>query len=249
MLCVYDLETSGLPAFNLPADDPSQPWIVELAAVLCEEDGTIVDEYESIVLPRGYVIPDDVAAIHGITTGKALAEGRPAEEVFERAHAMMRSARMTLSYGARFDEKLRRGHLRRLGLSDCFGEWPVGCIQPLATALCKIAPTAKMMASGRKWAKTPKLIEAHEILLGKPFDDAHRAMPDCKAAARVLFECIRRGHEPKPIVWPSEKPNFQKAAETAPEPATEVASETAAPPPPSADPVPPQAESDELEIF
>lgn len=46
-----DTETTGLPQWNLPADDPSQPRVVDLAGLLCDADGKEVGRFESIVKP------------------------------------------------------------------------------------------------------------------------------------------------------------------------------------------------------
>ena len=69
----YDTETSGLPLFKEPSEDPRQPHIVQLAACLVDLDtGQTVSSMDVIVRPNGWTIPDNVAAIHGITTERAM---------------------------------------------------------------------------------------------------------------------------------------------------------------------------------
>lgn len=72
----YDTETTGLPLFNDPSEDPRQPHLVQLAASLIDLDKReTIASMNVIVEPRGWVIPDDVAKIHGITTEHAAAFG------------------------------------------------------------------------------------------------------------------------------------------------------------------------------
>lgn len=67
MLLFYDSETTGLPLFDQPSEDPRQPHLVQLAAILCDEDGKTKASINLIIKPNGWVIGDEVAAIHGIT--------------------------------------------------------------------------------------------------------------------------------------------------------------------------------------
>lgn len=74
----YDTETTGLPLFKEPSEHPDQPHIVQLAAILVDLDTRReIASMDVIVRPDGWTIPDDVAAIHGITTGHAMQVGVP----------------------------------------------------------------------------------------------------------------------------------------------------------------------------
>lgn len=50
MILVFDTETTGLPAFNLPAEDPSQPHIVQLVAILYDNNRRVISELNVLVL-------------------------------------------------------------------------------------------------------------------------------------------------------------------------------------------------------
>lgn len=63
-----DTETTGV--------NPCEDRIVEAAAVLVAPDGTVMDEWSSVV-DAGVDIPEGAAAVHGITTERMTAEGIP----------------------------------------------------------------------------------------------------------------------------------------------------------------------------
>lgn len=184
----YDTETSGLPRWDLPADDPTQPRCVDLAGILCKiSDGTEIARFESLVKPDGWEIDEATAKIHGITTEIALAEGRPILEVLDEFDELVRQAGTMAAFNLRFDEKILRGERRRAGRPDGFGTVPVFCCMKAAMPLCKIPATKKMRGAGMGGFKTPNLGEAVNILLGREHLNAHRAMADTIAAKEIYF--------------------------------------------------------------
>lgn len=185
-----DTETSGLPDFKLPADHPSQPRMCQLAMVLgsLSDDGAdfeYLERYEGIIRPDGWTMPEDVARIHGLTTEICAERGVPVREALDRYGELLTRADELLAFGVQFDTKILRGELRRAGLPDRFGEKPELCVMRAATPVCKIPPTEAMMATGRKTWKTPKLGEAHRILIGTAMENAHDAMADVEALIAV----------------------------------------------------------------
>ena len=73
-ILVFDVETTGLPLWNEPSEDPRQPHLVQLAALLVDDDTRqVISTLDVIVRPDGWLIPEDVAAVHGITTERAAA--------------------------------------------------------------------------------------------------------------------------------------------------------------------------------
>ena len=185
----FDTETQGIPRWDLPADHESQPHIVDLGAILCDETGTELDRFESIVRPDGWTVPEGAAKVHGITTEIALAQGRPIIEVLDGFDALLARAGLLVAFNIKFDDKLLRGARRRNGRPDGFGTIPVFCCMRGAEPLCKIERTAKMKKAGFGAGKfkTPKLSEAVKILLGREHEGAHRAMADTLATKDLYF--------------------------------------------------------------
>ena len=196
MILAFDLETTGVYDFKLPADDPAQPRVVEIAAVLCDDAGSEVDSYGSIIKPDGWTIPEYVAKIHGITTAIAMEQGRPIAEALDAFDALLARAGLLIAYNLKFDDKGLRSERRRLGRPDGFGTVPVFCCMKGATPLCKLERTVKQKKAGfdKGQYKTPKLTEAVKILLGREHVGAHGALADAAATKDIYFAC-RDNHE------------------------------------------------------
>ena len=190
MIIFFDTETTGIPRWDLPADDPAQPRIVDIGAVLCNDDGTEVERFESIVKPDGWTVAEGAAKVHGITTEIALEQGRPIVEVLDGFDALQNRASLIVAFNIRFDDKLLRGERRRLGRPDGFGTVPVFCCMKASSPLCKIPSTAKMKSAGFTKFKTPKLTEAVKILLEREHEGAHRALADAVATKDLYFAMI-----------------------------------------------------------
>lgn len=80
----YDTETTGLPDWKAPSDSETQPHLVQLAAILCnEETREIIDTLDVVIKPNGWVITPENAAIHGTTQEMAEATGIDEAEAFK----------------------------------------------------------------------------------------------------------------------------------------------------------------------
>jgi DNA polymerase-3 subunit epsilon len=204
IILAFDTETTGIPEWKLPSDDPKQPHLVSLAFVVRDtETNQTLNEQHWIVRPDGWTIPDEVAAIHGITTEYAEEQGVPLEDVLTIFATMCGASDQRVAYGAPFDNRILRIALLRIGWSKeeiegFFALRPVQCAMTAATPLCRMAPTDKMMATGRRTGfKSPKLAEAYEILCGKTLEGAHSALADTHAALDVWLEIQARTTNPE----------------------------------------------------
>jgi DNA polymerase III epsilon subunit-like protein len=75
----FDTETTGTPRnYNAPVSDSSNwPRLVQLAWIMADDKGNVLKRKSVIIKPDGFVIPNNVSAIHGITTERAKQEGLP----------------------------------------------------------------------------------------------------------------------------------------------------------------------------
>lgn len=187
----YDTETQGLPDFGQPSEAPHQPHIVQIAACLVDLDTRkTVSIMDVIVRPNGWTIPDDVAAIHGITTEHAMDVGI-SEPVALEMFQQLWNRRLRIGHNQNFDARIIRiAQMRHNFSQELQEDWKAGkaeCTQILSTPICKLPPTAKMQAAGRNHFKSANLREAYQHFTGKPLENAHSAMADVQGCMAVWF--------------------------------------------------------------
>ncbi|WP_341959253.1 3'-5' exonuclease [Pseudomonas sp. RC10] len=191
LIYFFDTETTGLPAFKLPSDDPCQPHIVDICGLLYTPEGELVDSFEAMIKPDGWVIPDDVAAIHGITTEIASAQGIPEGKALEGFMELFRRAGMRVAHNVSFDDRILRIGLKRFFGQEAADEFKAGpsyCTCLNSTNIVKCPPTEKMIRAGRgRQFKIPTVTEALKHFTGEDLVGGHRARPDTEACARIYF--------------------------------------------------------------
>lgn len=195
----YDTETSGLPLWSQPSEHPNQPRVVQLAGLLCnEETGEELQQMNMIVRPDGWTIPDQVAAVHGITTERALAEGLDAGHVLEHFLELWSEADRRGGHNESFDMRMLRIEIMRspvfsiravgeLSFADHWKQAPAYCTQTNSTKIVNLPPTPKMIAARRLGPKSPNLGEAYEFFTGQKLEGAHDAMNDVRACKAVYY--------------------------------------------------------------
>lgn len=185
----YDTETTGLPLWSEPSEDPRQPHIVQLGACLVDLDTRdVIDRLDAIVRPDGWVIPDEVAAVHGITTERALAEGFDEADVLNTFLCMWDQAQVRIGHNESFDARIIRIATLRYSDEEIQARWKNGkaeCTARLSTKICALPPTPKMRAAKRFHFKTPNLTEAYAHFTGAELEGAHSAMVDVQACMAV----------------------------------------------------------------
>ncbi len=194
MILFWDTETTGLPAWNRPNNDPAQPWIMQLAMLLTEDDGTERASISVIVQPGLGAILDPVAIeTHGITAEVAARCGissLAAVSLWDRFAGM---ARTLVAHNDSFDVRLMEiAWLRAYGpdkpsLADRHGLRDRFCTMRAATPVVNLPPTEKMLAAGFTKPKPPRLAECVRHFFNEDLVGAHDAMADVRACARVFF--------------------------------------------------------------
>ena len=193
----YDTETTGLPLFKEPSEHPGQPHIVQIAALLVDLDTRqTISSMDVVIRPNGWTIPDEVAAVHGITTERAEAVGIEEVTALDMFMALWAGpGRLRIAHNEQFDARILRIALKRfhdqpgevLPISDTWKEGQANCTAKLATPICQIPPTAKMVKAGFNKFKTANLSEAYKHFTGRELENAHSAMADVMACRDVYF--------------------------------------------------------------
>jgi len=191
LILFFKTETTGLPLFTEPSDDPRQPHIVQLAAELCTPDGEVVETYQTIV-NIGEPISEEMTAIHGITTEKMEAEGIPPTQMLSDFFAMVDRADEVVGHNVGFDLRMVRiQSARHLG-----DKWE--CPKPTFCTCTEAKDIVKSPAKTRGKFKKPNLTETVKHFFGEDLDGAHNAMVDTTACRRIYF-AIKEMKMPKEI--------------------------------------------------
>ena len=191
LICVLDTETTGFPAWKIPSEDPSQPHIVDICALLYTPDGVLVDSFEAMIRPDGWEIPNEVAVIHGITNEIALEQGIDEGLALEGFMDIWRRAGLRVAHNVSFDDRILRIGLKRFFSDEVADEFKAGakyCTATNSKPICQLPPTEAMKASNFKNSfKTPTVAEALLYFTGEELVGGHRARADAEGCARVYF--------------------------------------------------------------
>lgn len=193
MILIFDSETSGLYNFNLPHVHPAQPHLVQLGALLMEDDGTPLQSVDLIVRPEGYTIPSAAAAVHGITTEIAERVGIPLIVVIGAFLHLRSKADTIVAHNLPFDERIMDTAIARAGKTVTLqAPCKRACTMEMAEPILKIPATAKMITAGygHKFKK-PNLGECIQYFFNEKIVGAHNALSDAQACARVYFAIVR----------------------------------------------------------
>lgn len=182
----FDTETTGLFSDRLPVDHPDQPYIVQLAAQLCHDDGEPIAGFSLIVDP-GVTIPERASQVHGITNDIAAQFGVSAETALSSFGHLYTRADLVVAHNVKFDRGLIETAIaRRYGRVKDLTK-PLYCTMEAATPIVNLPPTERMLAAGFNKPKPPKLEECIRYFFGEEMDGAHDAMVDLAACRRVYL--------------------------------------------------------------
>jgi DNA polymerase-3 subunit epsilon len=176
-LGVFDLETTGI--------DTDTARIVSAHVGVLDADGTPIERSDWLADP-GIEIPEQASAVHGITTERAMSEGRPASEVVAEIIGALRALHLrgipVVIYNAPYDltvlarEAARHEH------------------EPLDDSLVVIDPLVLDRAVDR-YRKGKRTLTAAAEHYGVQLVDAHDASADAIAAGRVAQALARRHND------------------------------------------------------
>ena len=187
MYLFFDTETTGLPRnWKAPVTDLNNwPRLVQLAYLFYDKNGNKIFAGDYIVKPEGFTIPIETSRIHGISTERAIREGKPLIDVLQKFQSMIEQAEYLVAHNMRFDEKIVGAEFLRNKMSDGVAPKRKICTMQSTTNFCAIEGPY-----GYKW---PKLSELHYKLFRTGFEEAHNAAVDINATAKFFWELKRLG--------------------------------------------------------
>ena len=175
-LAVFDTETTGL--------DTRHARIVTCFLGIIGPNGEVQESHSWLADP-GVDIPEQAAAVHGVTTEMAREQGRSAPDVVRESGdtvgGYLASGLPVVAYNAVYDFSILHHEMVRYDIAPLSDPRPI--IDPLVID--------RAVDTYRKGKRTLGMAAAHYLVA---LDDSHRADADAIAAGRVA-QAILRQHE------------------------------------------------------
>lgn len=181
MNLIYDCETTGLPLFNKPSDDAAQPHLIQLAALLVDDELNVQQTFSWNVKSEGWEVPPEITQLTGLTTQALTDTGLPLEEVINMFMAISAN-HLLVGHNEGFDRRMIRISLKRLKMPNSVcEEW-------------KNRPSYDTCLEGQKVTGTKRqtLKELYRYYEGKDPDSVHTALMDCHSTLTVYRALIRK---------------------------------------------------------
>ncbi len=176
----FDTETTGFPPSARLVQIAWQIW----------EDNSLISKQNHIIKPEGYIIPDEVAKIHGITTEIALKKGEDLFEIMSLFDKEINTVDYLVAHNYNFDSKIVMGEFKRLSMITVFEQIPHLDTMKSSTNYLKLPKTSNKYGGAYKY---PRLEELYYNLFNSNFKNAHSADADVDATAKCFFELQSRG--------------------------------------------------------
>ncbi|MGD0463676.1 MAG: 3'-5' exonuclease [Tepidisphaeraceae bacterium] len=171
MILFIDTETTGLP--NKYSEIHEQPYLVQIAAILCDDSRQPVAQVNRVIRPDGWTIPLEATAIHGFTTDSCRRLGVPLGMALSEVLALWSQAERIIAYNISFDYMMLQFSAQRAGL-------PL----PQRELYCAMKEASKLISDSGRWMK---LGAAYRCFFGRDFENKHNAMADVQACMAIYF--------------------------------------------------------------
>lgn len=179
-LAVFDTETTGV--------DTADARIVTATVAVLDATGTVTERHDWIIDP-GVEIPAAAAAVHGITTERARADGMNAAaavaQIAERLQEVLERGIPIVAYNAPYDFTILQNEVRRHGVTSAFV--PSAVVDPLVLD--------RELDRFRKGKRT--LVDVISVY-GVAIAQAHDAGEDAIAAGRLAQRIAAKYHAQLP---------------------------------------------------
>lgn len=186
MYLFFDTETTGFYHKKKELWDSEQPGLVQLAAMLDDEDRNTIGEI-NVIVKSGVEISSGAMKAHGITEEKVEKDGIKLSTAIASFEELVLKAQKVIAHNIEFDINIMQVQYFRsnIPIIQLFTKERI-CTMKITTNILKIP--------GRFGYKWPRLDEAYKILVDeKGFEGAHDAMIDVKACREVFYKLLDQG--------------------------------------------------------
>ncbi len=186
----FDLETTGLvknknskepQEFRYPSyksnEDYDSSRIVQIGYIKFDDF-----DYD-IVKPDGFIIPDNVIKIHGITNEHANEEGIEIKKVMKKMKKVIEDVDYIIGYNVYFDVNVLMNELYRAGHKSTVNR--INEIKKNKNILC-VGELAKQYKC-YKDSSMPCQVNIYKELFGEELVNAHNAVHDILATIRIFY--------------------------------------------------------------
>ncbi len=190
---VFDTETNGRANFKATATHPSQPYFVQIAAMLYE-NRDLVQQVNVIATPETpegefVPIPEEATNVHGISNERAREVGLPYRLVLPLFNNLLRKADILVAHNLQFDVMVMAAAYHRYNFPDTELQRP--------RRICTMKSSEGVLKLPGNYGKYkwPTLDEAYRFLVDpEGFEGAHDAFADTIACAKTYWALIDAGH-------------------------------------------------------
>jgi hypothetical protein len=176
MIFFLDTETTGLPNGYAPIEE--QPYLVQVAGILCDDSGKAIAQVNRLIRPDGWTIPYEATAIHGFTTEYCMRNGVPLQVAIGEVQKLWSQAIRIVAYNVAFDNLMMQFSAQR-----------IGCSVPQRELYCAMRESAKLISDSGRWMK---LHIAYRCFFGHEPESSHEAMADVEACKRIYYALQER---------------------------------------------------------
>lgn len=182
----FDTETTGLVDFKAPFDAEHQPSLIQLGAILSNENGV---EYGSLdlLISTQVSIPEEASNVHGITKELVDRFGIDLNQACVAFLALVRNADLLVCHNVSYDLVIMQKAFVDADMRDFLFNLDKKnlCTMRKMTNICCLPGTR-----GYKW---PKLAEAYKFCFNKELENAHSAIVDVRACKEIFFWMLSCG--------------------------------------------------------
>jgi DNA polymerase III alpha subunit (gram-positive type) len=156
------------------------PRIFQLSWLITDQNGITLKEKNCLIKPDDFIIPNEMAERHGITTDVARKFGTNLNVVLLELLKDIQSAKAIVGHNINYDMKVICAEFYRLNYNFIYNEKKIYCTMKSGMFISEM---------NNKW---PKLQELHKELFGHAFKEAHNAMSDVNATKVCFWEMVKQ---------------------------------------------------------